>query len=304
MDATHLEDLDVYAHAAPSVAAFYMSGPTKRPRVQLDARTDSGPLDPDGDTWACPRCMSANDGNGYAVKMPGSGNSRSFFNEFLAANIARMAGLFAAEPAVVNASGEPIGRSPDLQAARALPGPHFATRHRRGACTASGRMRLRIQPELIANLKDVPSFAVFDVPVHNTDRHGGNTLLVPSDGGRPGCQCMLIDHGHGLGGPCRDHGTASSMPYKLAGVPWRTDSAAGTGDFAGPAGRLTRLDAARIDGARSGLLGEWAMPADDYEALRCAPSSGRPNLILDAVRAGGDRLAGLMTRLGYWQGEP
>lgn len=163
--------------------------------------------------------MSANDGNDYVVKMPGSGNTRSFFNEFLAVNIARMAGLFAAEPAVVHVSGELIGRSPDLQAARALPGPHFATRHRRGVYTASGGMWLQIQPELIANLKDVPAFVVFDVLVHNTDRHGGNTLLVPSYGGRLGCQCMLIDHGHCFSGPCRDHDTVSDMPYRLAGVP-------------------------------------------------------------------------------------
>ena len=248
--------------------------------------------------------MSANDGNDYVVKMPGSGNSKSFFNEFLAANIARMAGLFAAEPAVVNVGDELIGRSPDLQAARALPGPHFATRYRRGAYTTSGRIRLQIQPELIANLKDVPSFVVFDVLVHNTDRHGGNTLLVPSDGGRPGYQYMLIDHGHCFGGPYWNHDTVSDMAYKLAGVPWRTDSVAGIDDFAGPADRLTRLAAARIDEARSGLPGEWAIPADDYEALRCTLSSRRPNSILDAIKAGGDRLAGSRTTLDYWQGEP
>ena len=248
--------------------------------------------------------MSANDGNDYVVKMPGSGSSKSFFNEFLAANIARMAGLSAAEPAVVNASGEPIGRSPDLQAARALPRPHFATRYRRGAYTTSGGMRLRIQPELIANLKDVPSLAVFDVLVHNTGRHGGNTLLVPSGDGRPGCQYMPIGRVHCFGGPYWNHDTVSDMPYKLAGVPWRTGSAAGTGDFAGPSDRLTLLDAARIDEARSRLPGERAMPANDYEALRCTLSSRRPNSILDVVKAGGDRLAGSRTRPGYWQGEP
>lgn len=265
---------------------------------------DHGPIDPDGDAWACPRRTGANDGNDYAAKMPGSGNTRSFFNEFLAANIARMAGLFAAEPAVFHASDEPIGRSPDLQAARSLPGPHFATRHRRGACTASGGMRLQIQPELIANLKDVPAFVAFDILVHNKDRYGGNTLLVPSDGGRLGYQCLLIDHGRCFGGPCRDHDAVSDMPHRLAGAPWRTDGVSGIDDFAGPADRLTLLDAARIDEARSGPPGEWAVPVDDYEALGGTLSSRRPNSILDAIKAGSGGLAGRGTRPDHWQGDP
>lgn len=273
--------------------------------MQLDAMMDYGPLSPDSETWACPRRMSASDGNDYVVKISDNGSSKSFFNEFVAANIARMVGLPVAEPAVVHVGDKLVGRSPGLQAARVRPGPYFATRHCRGVYAASDLMSFRIPPEMITNLGDVPAFAVFDIFVHNTDRHGGNTLLVPSSSKRSGWHYLLIDHGHCFGGPHWDHGTVSSMPYELEDVPWQTDKVTGPGDFVDSAKSMTDLSPDCIDKARSELPDEWNVTTRDYAALREALSSRRQDLILKAIRSSQGMFASWRKKgLDCWQDGP
>ena len=258
--------------------------------MQLDALLDMGPIRPGRETWAHPRRMMASDGNSYVVKIRNGADSKSFFNEFVASNIALRVGLPAAEPVVIHLGAELIGRSPDLKDAGIEPGAYYATRYLDDACAISDEQGLVVQPSSIANLEDVPALVIFDIFVHNTDRHGGNTLLVPSGGAR--YRYLLIDHGHCFGGPDWGPDGASDLAYELAGVTWSTDGVTGESDFAAPAALMAGLGEADIDAARDGLPGEWDVPAEDYKALRGSMSSRRRDPMLDTVRANRPIFAG------------
>ena len=253
--------------------------------MRLDAVLDHGPVCPDSVTWARPRIMVASDGNTYVVKMRNGGNaSKSFFNEFVATNMALMVGLPAAEPAIVNLGAKFIEDTEDLRDAHVKPGPYFATKYYDGAYTASGGAELAIRPNSIVNLGDVPAFVIFDIFVHNKDRHGGNTLLVPLSGKSYIYRYLLIDHGHCFGGPTWNSDSVSDLPYEVAGVPWYTNNIVGESDFAAPADLMARLGGADIDAARAGLPDEWDIPTDDYNALRNSMSSRSRDAMLDTAK--------------------
>ena len=253
--------------------------------MRLDATADLGPVRPGSATWSRPRRTSASDGHSYVVKIRNGGNaSKSFFNEFVASNIALKVSLSIAEPAIINLSAKLTERSSGLRKARIEPGPYFATRYRDGAYAISDRKGILIRPSTIANLDEVPAFVVFDVFVHNKDRHGGNTILAPSGDGS-GYRYLLIDHGHCFGGPEWSSDTASDLAYEAAGIPWYTDGIAGESDFVGPADRMARLGEADIDASRSGLPAEWDIPADDYTALRRSMSSRSADIMLSVIKS-------------------
>ena len=237
--------------------------------------------------------MNASDGNSYVVKIRNGGNgSKSFFNEFVASNIALMVKLPVAEPVIINLGARLIEQSSDLRNARIEPGPYFATRYLDGAYAISDREGLRVRPRSITNLDEVPAFVMFDIFVHNKDRHGGNTLLIPSGGGSR-YSYLLIDHGHCFGGPAWDSDSASNLPYELAGVPWYTNSIAGEADFVDPATRMARLGESDIDAAKDGLPNEWGIAADDYNALKNSMASRNPEMMLETVRENRSIIAAL-----------
>lgn len=254
--------------------------------MSLDAIVDHGPLRHGKETWARPRRMSANDGNSYVVKVRNGEGSKSFFNEFVASNLARIIGLSAIEPVIINLSLGLIEDSRDLKSAQIKPGLYYATRYIEGAYTSTDDVEPSIQPHSVANIDEVPAFVVFDIFVHNTDRHGGNTLLIRSGTDRDRYKYLLIDHGHCFGGPTWSADEAANIPYEIAGVPWFTDGITGEDDFRKHVVRMTNLDEGDIDAARVGLPDAWDVPASDYNALRCALSSRRPDLMLAAVRSG------------------
>ena len=99
-----------------------------------------------------------------------------------------------AEPAVVYIDAEFIGRTLGLQKTKTRPGPHFATLFYK-AYDVRGRVPPRPRQPQITNLEEVPAFVAFDIFVHNTDRNDGNTLLVPSNGGRADYRYLLIEAG-------------------------------------------------------------------------------------------------------------
>ena len=264
---------------------------------------DHGPIDPDRETSACPRRMSASDGNCYVVKMRSSG-PKSSFNEYVASGIAIIFGLPAAEPTVVHLGADLIRRTPALQGAQIKPGPYFATRYVTDAYDVDRNAGFSAQPEPVTNLEEIPSFVVFDILVNNTDRNDGNTLLAPSrdDEGRVvGYRYMLIDHGHCFGGPSWDSDTVSGLPYELAHVPWRTDDIESEKDFCGPAERMAGLSGEDVDKAREGLPGVWDVPADEYAALRKAVTSRSAGKVLDAIRANRRRFAGWYGKIDDWR---
>ena len=251
----------------------------------LDAIADHGPVSPGRLTWARPRRMSASDGNVYVVKIRnGGGDSKSFFNELVASNIALMVGLPAAEPVIINLGAKFIKETADLKNDQIKPGAYYATRYYRKAYTTSDGERLRIRPSSIANLDDVPAFVMFDIFVHNKDRNGGNTILIPLNGDIARYRYLLIDHGHCFGGPAWDSDSASNLSYELAGVPWYTNSITDESDFVDPAARMAGLCEADIDAARDGLPDEWNIPVDDYKALRNSMSSRDRDMMLNIAR--------------------
>ena len=251
----------------------------------LDVMADHGPVCPGRMTWARPRRMSASDGNIYVVKIRnGGGASKSFFNEFVAANIALMAGLPVAEPAIVNLGAEFIEDTEDLRDAQIEPGAYFATKYYDEAYAISDEEGLLIRPNLITNLDDVPAFIIFDIFVHNKDRNGGNTLLIPCASGGSSYCYLLIDHGHCFGGPAWDSDSVSNLSYELAGVPWYTNSITGESDFVAPATQMARLGKADIDAARDGLPDEWGIPADDYNALKNSMAARSLDRMMETVR--------------------
>ena len=238
------------------------------------------------ETSTCPRRIMADNGRTYVVKIRGD-VPKSFFNEYVAANIARWAELSVAEPAVIHLDAKFIGRTPGMRAAQVRPGPYFATQHYANAYDMHAKATFR--PPAITNLEEVPAFVAFGVFVHNKDRNDGNTLLVPPSGGRAGCRYLLIDHGHCFGGPKWDHGTAASLPYEASHMPWPTAAAAEGASFRGPVEKMARMDRADMDKARDGLPGEWSMPDGDYAALKSAMSSSDPARMLGAIRSGRGR---------------
>ena len=254
--------------------------------MSLDAIVDHGPLRHGKETWARPRRMSANDGNSYIVKVRNGEGSKSFFNEFVASNLARIIGPSAIEPVIINLSSGLIEDSRDLGTAQIKPGLYYATRCIEGAYASTDDVAPSIQPHSVANIEQVPAFVVFDVFVNSKDRHGGNALLIRSGSDRDRYKYLLIDHGHCFGGPKWSASEAANLPYEVEGVPWFTDGITGEGDFREHADRMANLDECDIDAARAGLPDAWDVPAGDYKALRCALSSRSPDLMLDAVRAG------------------
>ena len=255
--------------------------------MRLDAMVDYGPVCPGRVTWARPRRVSASDGNFYVVKIRnGDNGSKSFFNEFVASNMALMAGLPAAEPVIIHLGAEFIETTEDLRNGQIEPGAYFATQYYSEAYAIGDGPGLLIRPSSIVNICDVPAFVVFDIFVHNKDRHGGNTMLIPQDGGRTRYRYLLIDHGHCFGGPAWSADSVSDLPYELSGVPWHTDAIAGESDFVGPATRMALLGEPEIDAARDGLPDEWDVPIADYKALKNSMTSRRRGKMMGAVRAG------------------
>lgn len=254
--------------------------------MSLDAIVDHGPLRHGKGTRARPRRMSANDGNSYIVKVRNGEGSKSFFNEFVASNLARITGPSAIELVTFNLDSDLIEDSRYFRSARIKPGLYYAIRYIEGAYTPTGDVEPSIQPHSVANMEEVPAIVVFDVFVNNKDRHGGNTLLIRSGSDRDRYMYLLIDHGHCFGGPKWSASEAANLPYEVEGVPWFTDGITGEGDFREHADRVANLDECDIDAARAGLPDAWDVPAGDYKALRCALSSRSPDLMLDAVRSG------------------
>ena len=251
----------------------------------LDAIVDHGPVCPDRETWSRPRHIRASDGNEYVVKIRNGGNgSKSFFNEFVASNIALMVGLPAAEPVIINLGAKFIDETEDLKNAQIEPGAYYATKYHDRAYTISDGERLRIRPSSIVNLDDVPAFVIFDIFVHNKDRNSGNTILIPLNGGNSGYRYLLIDHGHCFGGPAWRVDSASDLAYELGGVLWYTNSVTDESDFVAPATQMARLSEADIDAARDGLPDEWDITTDEYKALRNSMSSRSLDMMLDTVR--------------------
>lgn len=268
--------------------------------MRLCAVMDYGPIVPDMEVTSCPRRMAANDGRDYVVKMYGDDSLKSRFNEYVAARIAQEAGLSVAEPAVVYIDAEFIGRTLGLQKTKTRPGPHFATLFYDKAYDMRGRVHPRPRQPQIANLKEVPAFVAFDVFVHSTDRNDGNTLLVPSNGGRAGYRYLLIDHGHCFGGPGWDSDTAASLPYKTADMPWQTDAISGESSFRGPVDKMTQTSRADMDRAKDGMPSEWGIPDDEYDILKTAMSSRDPKKIMDATRSDKRHFPGWASGLDRW----
>lgn len=266
--------------------------------MRLDARMDYGQVDPDMETLTCPRRMMASDGHDYVVKMR-DGGPKSLFNEYVAANVAQWAGLSVAEPAIVYLDAKFIGRTPDLRSAQTRPGPYFATRFYK-AYDMTHRAGPGPRLPAIANLDEVPAFVAFDVFVNNKDRNDGNTLLVPSNGGRAGYRYLLIDHGHCFGGPKWDSDIAASLPYETAHMPWQTDGMAVEDSFREPVDRMAEMGRADMDRASDGLPAEWSIPDGDYEALKSAMSSREPDKMLSAIRSSGVIPAARQGDLNRW----
>lgn len=253
--------------------------------MELDAVLDHGPVCPGKVTWSRPRHISASDGNDYVVKVRnGRNGSKSLFNEFVASNMALMVGMPAAEPVIINLGAEFIKETADLKDDQVEPGAYYATRYHSRVYAISDERGLLIRPGSIVNLADMPAFVAFDIFVHSKDRHGGNTLLVPLEGGSVGYRYLLIDHGHCFGGPTWDSDSVSDLPYEVAGVPWYTNSIVGESDFAAPADLMARLGGADIDAARGGLPDEWDIPAGNYKALKDSMSSRSRDAMLDIIR--------------------
>lgn len=267
--------------------------------MRLNATMDYGPVVPDMETLTCPRRMRANDGFDYVVKIR-DGGPKSLFNEYVAANVAQWAGLSVAEPAIVYLDAKFIGRTPALQSSQTQPGPHFATRFYDRAYDTHDMAGPRPRTPAITNLDKVPAFVVFDVFVNNKDRNDGNTLLVPSNGGRAGYHYLLIDHGHCFGGPDWDSDTAASLPYEIAGVPWQTDGIAGEDSFRDPVDRMAEMGLADMDRAKDGLPVEWDIPDGDYEALKSAMSSREPGKMMSAIMSSRIPPAARLGALDRW----
>ena len=259
---------------------------------------DYGPIVSDMETSTCPRRMAADDGHSYVVKML-DGGRKARFNEYVAANIARNVGLSVAEPVVVHIGSKFIGRTPGLQKADVSPGPYFATRFYK-AYDMHGRAGLRPRQPQITNLEEVPAFVAFDVFVHNRDRNDGNTLLVPSNGGRAGYRYLIIDHGHCFGGPDWDSDTAASLPYETANIPWQTSAISGEGPFLDPIGKMAQTSQADVDSAKDGLPNDWDIDGDEYEALKRAMSSRDPHKMLGAIRSIKGLFPGWTDSLDRW----
>ena len=251
--------------------------------MRLDARMDYGPVAPDTETLTCPRRMRASDGFDYVVKVR-DGGPKSLFNEYVAAKIAQWAGLSVAEPAIVHLGAKFIERTPALRSDRVRPGPYFATKFYDKAYDVYDMAGPRPKPAAITNLEEVPGFVAFDVFVNNTDRNDGNTILVPSNGGRAGYRYLLIDHGHCFGGPKWDSDTAADLPYEIADVPWQTGGTMGEVSFRDPVDKIARMNRDDMDRAKDGLPGEWDIPGGDYDALKNTMSSREPGKMLDAIR--------------------
>ena len=245
---------------------------------------DYGPIVPNMETSTCPRRMAANDGHTYVVKIC-NGGPKARFNEYVAANIARNVGVPVAEPVIVHIDSKFIGRTSGLQKAKASPGPYFATRFYDKAYDMHSKAGPRPRQPQITNLEDVAAFVAFDVFVHNKDRNDGNTLLVPSNGGRTGYRYILIDHGHCFGGPAWDSATAASLPYETADMPWQTGAIPGEATFRSPIEKMVQTSRADIDNARDGMPSDWGIHDDDYEVLKRAMSSRDPDKILDAIKS-------------------
>ena len=268
--------------------------------MRLNATMDYGPVDPGTVTVTGPRRMKASDGHDYVVKMFNDG-SKSRFNEYVATNIAQWAGLPVAEPAVVYIDDKFIDQTPDLQEAQIQSGPYYATKFYDNAYDMRSAVGIRPRPPVIINLEEVPAFVVFDVFVHNTDRNDGNTLLVPSNGGRAGYRYLLIDHGRCFGGSDWDAGTASRMLYKVADVPWQIDAIVGEDTLRSPINRMVRLDQAGMDRAKDGLPGEWSISDSDYAALKSAMSSRDPSKILNVIMSSKAYITRRPNNLDRWR---
>lgn len=253
--------------------------------MSLVATMDHGPVHPGKETWAKPRRMSASDGNYYVVKIRNGDGSRSFFNEFVGSKLARIVGLSAIEPVVINLNASLIEKSQGLKDSRIKPGQYYATKYFDGAYTASEEPGFMIKSTSIVNLDEVPSFVIFDIFVNNKDRHGGNVILIPSDGG-PSYRYLLIDHGHCFGGPMWGPNEASNLPYELAGVPWYTGGITGEDDFRDSANRVAGLGEDDIDAARDGLPDAWDVPDSDYGMLKNTMLTRKPDMMLAVVRSG------------------
>lgn len=267
--------------------------------MRISAVMDYGPIVPDMETSTCPRRMAANDGHTYVVKML-DGGRKARFNEYVAANIARNVGLSVAEPVVIHIDSKFIGRTPGLQRANVSPGPYFATRFYNKAYDMHGRAGPRPMQPQITNLEEVPAFVAFDVFVHNKDRNDGNTLLVPSNGGRAGYRYLIIDHGHCFGGPAWDSDTAASLPYETADIPWQTSAISGEGPFRDPIDKMAQTGQADVDSAKDGLPSDWDIHDSEYGALKRTMSSRDPDKMLDAIRSSKALFPGWRDGLDRW----
>ena len=175
------------------------------------AKSDHGKLE--GESITTPHRIEDTNGVMYAVKFPPCHEPNSNFNEYLGSCLAKDLKISVLEPYIMKLDADFIDNSDEMRKRGILPGKYFATLFIEDAYNLVDYE----ESSDITNLSEVSKFIVFDVFIHNTDRHGKNTMIIPtSDSNNAPYKYVLIDHGR-----CFEI-CDGKLPYVAQEIQWQT----------------------------------------------------------------------------------
>ena len=146
------------------------------------------------DTLNQPVVMVGNDNESYHVKFNLKNDTRIGINEMVCSLVGQYLELPVFDPIIANVSSEIIKEDDRIQ--DAYGGKHFATRFIEPFETIDGftKQGKQLEADLIANVRMVPDFIIFDKYIENFDRHGGNVCLLPNKNLANKMDYYLFDH--------------------------------------------------------------------------------------------------------------
>ncbi|WOV93416.1 MAG: HipA family kinase [Candidatus Nitrosoabyssus spongiisocia] len=175
------------------------------------AKSDHGKLECESVTT--PHRIEATNGKIYAVKFPPCHEPNSNFNEYLGSCLAKNLKISVLEPYIMKLDADFIDNADEIRKRGILPGKYFATLFIEDAYNLVDYE----ESSDIINLSEVSKFIVFDVFIHNTDRHGRNIMIIPtSESNKASYKYVLIDHGR-----CFEI-CDGKLPYVAQKIQWQT----------------------------------------------------------------------------------
>ena len=173
----------------------------------------------DGGVYTQPHLIKGNDGRRYVLKIPPQHDGRSNLNEYLGCRLGDYFELSMLAPVKIKLTEEFVKLAREKLGDHVHEGEYFGTLEQDKLDLDSDRIR-QLDPKDIINQKDIPKFIIFDILVHNIDRHSGNYFLITSPNDSSKMAYILIDHSHIFGGPDYDFNITHTLPYLCPTQPW------------------------------------------------------------------------------------